>query len=597
MVDEFVPWIPRVLRDTFALGAFRAPEPKDPTPEPFVNVSADELTISDWDNQLPREPSESGPLSFGDGVLFAIKLRGVPLFLCASGPDAHGTAVHLSDRPDESSSHWQVVEAAKSGLVVFARPGDRHVINAWRGSSDGAALRLYSNRQHPNSQFEVVPVGTDGRRCKIRVSDAILHVAASPSRGAPVRLQSRPLARHCEWELVPLNMGHRRPTDEHRPRGANGARAGSPGVRLADSGAEPRHKAGEHDRGAGHASPIPRRGGQLLPQAGRDVEMYGPEGYRHPVYQPSTGRQAPAPMAQPAARPVAQRCAAGAARREHGEAPAALAAPQPWRVPQPQPFRLPGLVEQGVKHWYDHGTRQWQSKPFPFVLDPAPFSEGAMRVAYRLESRSGEGPRCHVAKASKADCDPAVYYTDIEMQVECQAVADAFNALGPPKLVSFVPCFLLQRFRGAHHLRLLAVEPYLSGEYTKYNNNYGFVSFDDRNTPQAFSHYSHHQSQVACLRCILHCQGLCVNTQRYKATCPTRIACQKCCSVDPNTSPALKHGLPGCVARTCLCRRPREPRRGVVHCKVLLQFCQSPGVCTKEGMEKVKPEQCGNGTN
>ena len=38
---------------------------------------------------------------------------------------------------------------------------------------------------------------------------------------------------------------------------------------------------------------------------------------------------------------------------------------------------------------------------------------------------------------------------------------------------------------------LMSVEPFLPGEYHKYNNNFGWVSYLDRNTPQAFSHFTH----------------------------------------------------------------------------------------------------------
>lgn len=38
--------------------------------------------------------------------------------------------------------------------------------------------------------------------------------------------------------------------------------------------------------------------------------------------------------------------------------------------------------------------------------------------------------------------------------------------------------------------RLMHVEPYIIGDYKKYNNNWGYVSYDERNTPQAFSHFT-----------------------------------------------------------------------------------------------------------
>jgi len=46
-----------------------------------------------------------------------------------------------------------------------------------------------------------------------------------------------------------------------------------------------------------------------------------------------------------------------------------------------------------------------------------------------------------------------------------------------------------------------AVERFIAGPYRKYNNNYGFVSEDERNTPQAFSHYTYETSQHRILIC------------------------------------------------------------------------------------------------
>lgn len=38
------------------------------------------------------------------------------------------------------------------------------------------------------------------------------------------------------------------------------------------------------------------------------------------------------------------------------------------------------------------------------------------------------------------------------------------------------------------------MEPYIPGEYRKHNNNFGSVSEDERNTPQAFSHFTYEAS-------------------------------------------------------------------------------------------------------
>ena len=49
--------------------------------------------------------------------------------------------------------------------------------------------------------------------------------------------------------------------------------------------------------------------------------------------------------------------------------------------------------------------------------------------------------------------------------------------------VAFVDAFLM-RCKQREGEPILAVEPFLHGKYTKHTNNYGFVSKEDRNTPQ-----------------------------------------------------------------------------------------------------------------
>eukprot|EP00126_Sphaerothecum_destruens_P008526 Sdes_comp20251_c0_seq2m13690 len=56
-----------------------------------------------------------------------------------------------------------------------------------------------------------------------------------------------------------------------------------------------------------------------------------------------------------------------------------------------------------------------------------------------------------------------------------------------------------------HHFLLLAgrsaVEQFIEGPYRKHNNNYGYVNEDERNTPQAFSHFTYEASNHGSLVC------------------------------------------------------------------------------------------------
>ena len=102
-----------------------------------------------------------------------------------------------------------------------------------------------------------------------------------------------------------------------------------------------------------------------------------------------------------------------------------------------------------------------------------------------------------VAKSSKDDHEPDdTYYRDVETQMLASMLADAYNLLKPPKPIKFLDAFLLRmdnrpKNKVTGKPCLMHVEPYLAGDYKKHNNNWGYVNDNDRNTPQAFSHFTH----------------------------------------------------------------------------------------------------------
>ena len=53
---------------------------------------------------------------------------------------------------------------------------------------------------------------------------------------------------------------------------------------------------------------------------------------------------------------------------------------------------------------------------------------------------------------------------------------------------------------------MCGVERYIPGDYVKHNNNFGHVSDTERNTPQAFSHFSFEASERQLL--IVDIQGI-----------------------------------------------------------------------------------------
>jgi hypothetical protein len=161
------------------------------------------------------------------------------------------------------------------------------------------------------------------------------------------------------------------------------------------------------------------------------------------------------------------------------------------------------LIERGeyelvYKYEYCFDTEKWKQSVMVIHLEAIPFAHGVCRNAYHmLDLGSPERENTYVAKASKTSCAKVVYFDDVRMQAVCQHFADAYNSRHVPKKVKFLPAFVIERFRQADK-PLMACEPFVEGSYIKYNNNDGWVNDVDRNTPQAFTHFTfvHSKSDI-----------------------------------------------------------------------------------------------------
>ncbi len=91
------------------------------------------------------------------------------------------------------------------------------------------------------------------------------------------------------------------------------------------------------------------------------------------------------------------------------------------------------------------------------------------------------------------------------MQALCGHYASLYNKYSPPRLVHFIPAFQIELCERPGS-PLFSVEPYISGDYVKHNNNYGDVEEDSRNTPQAFSHFTFEASDRKLL--VVDIQGV-----------------------------------------------------------------------------------------
>ncbi|CAK4083630.1 unnamed protein product [Aphanomyces euteiches] len=153
-------------------------------------------------------------------------------------------------------------------------------------------------------------------------------------------------------------------------------------------------------------------------------------------------------------------------------------------------------VEQAIRHTFNYETRRWETSQVCVILDETPFAKGSLRVVYHMREASQPNDETYVAKlAIDPDEDPQTYFRDIELQAHCAHYARLYNEYKPPKRIEFIQAWVLEltKRNGA----LCAVERYIPGDYRKHNNNFGSVSDEERNTPQAFSHFtyeaSHHE--------------------------------------------------------------------------------------------------------
>jgi hypothetical protein len=90
--------------------------------------------------------------------------------------------------------------------------------------------------------------------------------------------------------------------------------------------------------------------------------------------------------------------------------------------------------------------------------------------------------------------------TDVETQMYSKEWAERFNLYNPPKRVDFIACSVLELI-DRKESPICGVERFIDGPYRKHNNNIGFVSEAERNTPQAFSHFTYYASN----RCLVIC--------------------------------------------------------------------------------------------
>jgi hypothetical protein len=156
-------------------------------------------------------------------------------------------------------------------------------------------------------------------------------------------------------------------------------------------------------------------------------------------------------------------------------------------------FKLATLGERAVIREWSTAEGRWTKRNTLVLINPVAFARGNMRSSYYVIDFSCIEKTFVAKKYRRPTIEPAQYFDDVAMHSIAEFWAQKFNRMGPPKTVRFVPAAVLELITRSPRI-LLAVEPHLSGEFIKHNNNNGFVSDDQRCTPQAFSHFTFHCS-------------------------------------------------------------------------------------------------------
>lgn len=157
--------------------------------------------------------------------------------------------------------------------------------------------------------------------------------------------------------------------------------------------------------------------------------------------------------------------------------------------------------EPATKHRYNKETSSWTSEEVTVQLRiNRPIAEGTNRLVYLMLEVSNPTQQQYVAKSIKQlTTGRKEYFNDAIMQAKCALLAAEYNKRGPPKMIHFLESTVIELKSRPHDATggcpLFMVESFLSGLYKKHSNNYGYVDYhSDRNTPQAFSHFSYHIS-------------------------------------------------------------------------------------------------------
>lgn len=159
-------------------------------------------------------------------------------------------------------------------------------------------------------------------------------------------------------------------------------------------------------------------------------------------------------------------------------------------------------VEKATKIIYNFSSKDWEKEETKIKIEMKPFDQGGLRLVFHLKDMN-DPATAYVAKMSRDPRDNKtrdIYYEDVRMQAVAAHFANKFNSYNPPKRIEFLTAFILELVQ-REGSPLCGVERFITGHYQKYNNNRGWISEDQRNTPLAFCHFTWEVSNRGLLIC------------------------------------------------------------------------------------------------
>lgn len=162
------------------------------------------------------------------------------------------------------------------------------------------------------------------------------------------------------------------------------------------------------------------------------------------------------------------------------------------------------FIMRGTKLTYDCSNDKWVREPVDLSVEREPFQEGGMRLAYRARERFPDGGEIDVVlKCFKEDVlqgqdEGELIKSEAMTQMVAEDFAQQFNKLcsskGLPHRLAFVPVSVaqipdLETFQDETY----SVEPFLPGDYKKYNDNNGHNEIES-DVVGAFCYFTYHQT-------------------------------------------------------------------------------------------------------